>query len=60
MFSSYARSTLPEISANDDADEVIMAWIEREEVLFRTLEKYLLGDRLSKGFMTSGGMADVD
>jgi hypothetical protein len=27
-----------------------MAWMEREEILFRTLEKHLLADRLSKGF----------
>jgi hypothetical protein len=37
-----------------------MAWVEREEVLFRTLERYLLADRLAKGFMGDSGMADVD
>jgi hypothetical protein len=25
-------------------------WMEREEILFRTLEKHLLGDQLRKGF----------
>ena len=34
---------------------VLMAWMEREEILFRTLERYLIADRLSMGF---GG--DVD
>ena len=27
-----------------------MAWMEREEILFRTLEKYLIAERLSQGF----------
>lgn len=27
-----------------------MGWMEREEILFRTLEKHLLGDHLRKGF----------
>ena len=32
-----------------------MVWMEREEILFRTLERYLISDRLSKGF--SGDIA---
>ncbi|MFN2369176.1 MAG: type II restriction endonuclease [Desulfurivibrionaceae bacterium] len=27
-----------------------MAWMEREEILFRTMEKHLIGERLSQGF----------
>ena len=27
-----------------------MTWMEREEILFRTLEKHLIGERLSQGF----------
>jgi hypothetical protein len=27
-----------------------MAWMEREEILFRTLERHLIADRLAKGF----------
>ncbi len=27
-----------------------MAWMEREEILFRTFEKYLIGERLSRDF----------
>lgn len=45
-FSSYARSTLHDISSLDDPDNVLMAWMEREEILFRTLEKHLMGDKL--------------
>lgn len=49
-FSEFARGTLPDIYSADDPDLALMAWMEREEILFRTLEKHLLGDRLAKGF----------
>ncbi|HEY0795992.1 MAG TPA: type II restriction endonuclease [Acidisarcina sp.] len=52
IFSAYARSTLPEINPiSSDPDTALMAWMEREEILFRTLEKHLLADRLQKGFV---------
>lgn len=50
VFSKYARSTLSHVSSLDDPDAALMAWLEREEILFRTMERYLLGERLSKGF----------
>lgn len=50
VFSAYARSTLKDISPQDAPDEVLMAWMEREEILFRTLERHLIGDRLTQGF----------
>lgn len=49
-FSAYARSTVSEISPTDGHDAALMAWMEREEVLFRTLERHLIADRLSLGF----------
>ncbi len=49
-FSAFARSTLPDVNPNDGEDAALMAWMEREEVLFRTLEKHLISERLSKGF----------
>ena len=49
-FSEYARSTVPDVSVLDDPDEALMIWLEREEILFRTLEKYFLEKRLAKGF----------
>lgn len=49
-FSAYARSTLKNINAQDGPDDVLMAWMEREEILFRTLERHLIADRLAKGF----------
>lgn len=50
IFSEFARSTISDLQPQDDADEVIMALMEREEVLFRTLERHLIGDRLQEGF----------
>lgn len=50
VFSNYARSTLPDICPTDGHDMALMAWIEREEILFRTMEKHLIGDRLKQGF----------
>ncbi len=50
IFSAYARSTLPDITPHDGQDDVLMAWLEREEILFRTLEKHLIGERLTRGF----------
>ena len=49
-FSQYARSTVTAINPKDDPDTALMAWMEREEILFRTLEKLLLANRLIKGF----------
>ncbi|MGR9578397.1 type II restriction endonuclease [Pandoraea sputorum] len=49
-FSAYARSTLTDITPQDSPDIVLMTWMEREEILFRTLERYLIADRLSVGF----------
>lgn len=50
-FSAYARETLPEVVPEDGPDRALLAWMEREEVLFRTLEKHLLGERLRQGFV---------
>ncbi len=48
-FSAYARSTLRNVNPQDGPDDMLMAWMEREEILFRTLERPLIGDRLAKG-----------
>jgi len=41
------------------ADKVVMAWLEREELLFRRLERHIVSDRLKSGFFTND-VADVD
>lgn len=54
VFSEYARNTLFEVDARDNSDAVLVRWLEREEELFRTLEKHIIQKQLDKGF------ADVD
>jgi hypothetical protein len=49
-FSEFARSTLPDIDPRQDPDGALMAWMEREEILFRTLERYLIGEWLQGSF----------
>lgn len=51
-FSAFARSTLEDVDPRSDPDAALIAWMEREEILFRTLERYLIGERLSQGFST--------
>jgi hypothetical protein len=58
-FSKLARDSLTEVNAEDDADAVLMAWIEREELLFRRLERRVVADRLRAGFLTEKD-PDVD
>jgi hypothetical protein len=50
VFSAFARDMLSGVSPRDDPDSALTAWMDREEVLFRTLERHLVADRISKGF----------
>jgi hypothetical protein len=49
-FSAFARELTPEVNALEDPDSTLMAWLEREEALFRQLEKHLVLQRLRQGF----------
>ena len=57
-FSEYTRSTLNNIDFLSDYDSVLMACYEREEILFRTLERHIVADRLSRGFNGKDGVDD--
>ncbi|MCW8819123.1 MAG: type II restriction endonuclease, partial [Ignavibacteriaceae bacterium] len=59
IFSQFSRETLKGVSVHDDPDDVLLAWIDREELLFRTLEKHIVSVRLKDGFYGKDG-ADVD
>lgn len=59
IFSELARSSLPEVSAKHDPDAALVAWIDREEQLFRRLERRIVAERISGGF-GSPDDADVD
>ncbi len=59
-FSAFARSTLKDLNPVDEQDLALMAWMEREEALFRTFERHLIADRLSIGFGNGVNGVDVD
>lgn len=51
VFSKYARDTLARtISAIDDPDSALEAWMEHEEMLFRALERSIVKEKLVAGF----------
>ncbi|MCB0431358.1 MAG: restriction endonuclease [Flavobacteriales bacterium] len=58
QFSAYARSTLTDVSPIEEPDDTLMAWLEREELLFKTLEKHIVAKKLQQGFGAQG--TDVD
>lgn len=58
-FSAFARETLvEEADPVLDPDGTLMAWMDHEELLFRTYERYLVQQRLRLGFGPDG--SDVD
>lgn len=59
-FSSFSRSKCKGIDGRDDPDAALMLWMEKEEQLFRTLEKHIVSQRLSSGFIAKTGEPDVD
>jgi len=59
VFSTLARSTLPEVNAVENPDLALMAWLNHEEAMFRRLEKRIVSSRIQKGFIENGE-ANVD
>lgn len=57
--SELARRSLPATLPLDAPDEALVAWMEREEQLFRRLERRVVDARLRSGFV-AGEDADVD
>lgn len=59
-FSAFSRSKCIGVEARLDPDSALLAWMEREEQLFRALERHIVSKRLTSGFVTPRGDADVD
>jgi hypothetical protein len=57
--SGLARSSLPEVDPKDAPDAAVVAWMEREEQLFRRLERRIVDARLRSGFVAND-ITDVD
>lgn len=49
-FSEFARGVTPDVDPVEDPDGALIAWLEREEALFRQLERHLVLNRLRQGF----------
>lgn len=60
QFSAFSRSKCIGVDAHADPDNALMTWMEKEEQLFRALEKHIVSRRLTRGFLTSSGEPDVD
>lgn len=59
VFSELARTSLPEVNARDDPDQALLDWMEREELMFRRLERRIVAERIASGFAGPEG-ADVE
>ncbi|GAB1582926.1 type II restriction endonuclease [Phyllobacterium phragmitis] len=59
VLSGLARMSLPEVNAKDGPDEALVLWMEREEQLFRRLERRIVAERIREGFATEEAV-DVD
>jgi hypothetical protein len=57
-FSEFARKSL-NIDPRDDPDNALLAWMEKEEKLFRRMERNLVSKRIEQGFIIEGEV-DVD
>lgn len=49
-FSAFARLEADLVDIESDPDGILMAWMGKEEILFRLFEKHLVANRLQKGF----------
>lgn len=56
IFSGYARDKCKDVYFTEQPDEAIMSWIQREEELFRALERHMVRGRIEEGF---GGNVDI-
>ncbi|HSA07098.1 MAG TPA: type II restriction endonuclease [Candidatus Gastranaerophilales bacterium] len=54
LFSEFARKIFSRSSdyknSSESPDNLLVSWMEQEEILFKTLEKYMLKEKLNKGF----------
>jgi hypothetical protein len=58
-FSALARELEGDAGLFEEPDVKLVAWLQREEAMFRELEKHLISDRLEQGFASEGDV-DVD
>ncbi|MCL4309670.1 MAG: type II restriction endonuclease [Actinobacteria bacterium] len=49
-FSAFAREAVSGVDALDNPDTTLVAWMEKEDALFRTLERHLVMEHIQTGF----------
>ena len=49
-FSAFARSLVTDTNPVTDPDETLMKWLDQEEIIFRTLERHIVSEKLTAGF----------
>jgi len=49
-FSRFARESRNDVGELEDPDGALMAWMEQEEIMFRTIERHIVTLRLKEGF----------
>ncbi len=59
-FSDRARLTLREVSARDDPDAALVAWVEHEYAMFRRLEARIVEKDIRQGWAADDGTVDVE
>ncbi len=59
VFSEYARSLVTDLCPVEDPDNALFKWYSMEERMFFIFEKYLIQDRVEKGFVHDG-LIDVE
>lgn len=59
-FSNFARSLVTGANPIQDPDGTLLSWVNMEHRLFRSLEKLLVEERISRGFVDEQGQVDVE
>jgi len=50
IFSEFARNNFEDVDSRSDPDEALINWINHEEILFKTFETHIVGNRIKEGF----------
>ena len=58
IFSEFARSTIIDLDPLIDPDLTIISWMEKEEILFKTLERYFISEKLKDRFGNENNLVD--
>ncbi len=50
IFSEFARTLVIDANPIGDPDGTLMRWLDQEEIIFRTLERHIVSEKLADGF----------